>query len=83
MEAITDPEGTGWVDPDGYEVADKCETGPQIGNPLGYAANGSPYDQLIGGHEYLIQEMWSNDDGGCVQRTTQTASPAAAARRST
>ncbi len=75
MEAITDPEGTGWVDPDGYEVADKCETGPQIGNPLGYAANGSPYDQLIGGHEYLIQEVWSNDDDGCVQRTTQTASP--------
>jgi hypothetical protein len=75
VEAITDPEGTGWVDPDGYEVADKCETGPQVGDPLGYAANGSPYDQLIGGHEYLIQEMWSNDDGGCVQRTTQTASP--------
>jgi len=75
VEAITDPEGTGWVDPDGDEVGDKCETGPQVGNPLGYAANGSPYDQLIGGHEYLIQEMWSNDDGGCVQRTTQTASP--------
>jgi hypothetical protein len=63
------------VDPDGYEVGDKCETGPQVGNPLGYAANGSPYDQLIGGHEYLIQEMWSNDDGGCVQHTTQTTSP--------
>jgi hypothetical protein len=75
VESITDPEGTGWMDPDGFEVADKCETGPQIGNPLGYAANGSPYDELIGGHEYLIQEMWSNDDGGCVQRTTQTASP--------
>jgi len=75
VEAITDPEGTGWFDPNGFEVGDKCELGPQIGNPLGYAANGSPFDQLIGGHEYLIQEMWSNDDGGCVQRTTQTASP--------
>ena len=75
VEAITDPEGTGWMDPDGFEVADKCEIGPQIGTPLGYAADGSPYDQLIGGHEYLIQEMWSNDDGGCVQRTTQTAVP--------
>jgi hypothetical protein len=75
VESITDPEGTGWLDPDGYEVADKCETGPQVGDPLGYAADGSPYDQLIGGHEYLIQEIWSNDDGGCVQRTTQTASP--------
>jgi hypothetical protein len=75
VEAITDPEGTGWFDPDGFEVGDKCEVGPQIGVPLGYAANGSPYDQVIGGHDYLIQEMWSNDDGGCVQRTTQTASP--------
>jgi hypothetical protein len=75
VEAITDPEGTGWFDPDGFEVGDKCEMGPQIGNPLGYAANGSPYDQVIGGHEYLIQEMWSNDDGGCEQRTTQTGSP--------
>jgi hypothetical protein len=75
VEAITDPEGTGWLDPNGYEVGDKCEVGPQIGNPLGYAANGSPYDQVIGGHEYLIQEMWSNDDDGCVQRTTQTTSP--------
>jgi hypothetical protein len=75
VEAITDPEGTGWMDPDGFEVADKCETGPEVGNPLGYAVNGSPYNELIGGHEYLIQEMWSNDDGGCVQRTTQTASP--------
>ena len=75
VEAITDPEGTGWEDPNGFEVGDKCEAGPQIGSPLGYAANGSPYDQLIGGHEYLIQEMWSNDDAGCVQRTTQTGLP--------
>jgi hypothetical protein len=75
VEAITDPEGTGWEDPNGFETGDKCEAGPQIGNPLGYAANGSPYDQLIGGHTYLIQEMWSNDDGGCVQRTTQAGSP--------
>jgi hypothetical protein len=74
-EAITDPVGTGWEDPNGFEVGDKCVIGPQIGNPLGSAANGAPYDQLIGGHEYLIQEMWSNNDGGCVQRTAQTTSP--------
>ena len=75
VEAITDPEGTGWEDPNGFEVGDKCELGPQIGTPLGYAANGAPFDQLIGGHEYLIQEMWSNNDGGCVQRTALTTSP--------
>ena len=54
------------MDPNGFEVADKCET-PQIGTPLGYAPNGSPYNQLINGHQYLIQEMWSNVVRGCVQ----------------
>lgn len=67
VEAITDPEGTGWMDPNGFEVADKCETGPQLGTPLGYAADGSPYNELINGHEYLIQGMWSNPRNGCVQ----------------
>ena len=66
------------MDPNGFEVADKCEFGPQDGTPLGYATDGSPYNQLIGGHEYLIQEMWSNDDGGCVQRTTRRPHAAAA-----
>ncbi len=74
-EAITDPEGTGWMDPNGFEVGDKCEFGPQVGTPLGTASDGSPFDELINGDQYLIQEMWSNADGGCVQRTTQTTSP--------
>ena len=30
-EAMTDPEGVGWMDPNGYEVADKCEFGPSTG----------------------------------------------------
>jgi hypothetical protein len=66
VEAITDPVGTGWMDPNGFEVADKCET-PQVGTPLGYAPDGSPYNQLIGGRQYLIQAMWSNVVRGCVQ----------------
>jgi hypothetical protein len=68
VEAITDPEGTGWMDPNGFEVADKCEN-PEIGTPLGFAANGSPYNELINGREYLIQAMWSNTIRGCVQTT--------------
>ena len=72
---MTDPEGTGWVDPNGYEVADKCEFGPQHGTPLGFATNGSPYNQVINGHKYLLQEMWSNDDEGCVQGTNEIANP--------
>jgi hypothetical protein len=72
-ESITDPIGTGWLDPTGFEVADKCES-PEQGTPLGYAPDGSPYNQLIGGHEYLIQDMWSNAASGCVQQSTATGS---------
>ena len=74
-EAITDPVGTAWMDPNGYETADKCENGPVQGTPLGYAADGSPYNQMINGHEYLLQDMWSNAAGGCVQASPATGSP--------
>jgi hypothetical protein len=74
VEAITDPVGTGWMDPNGFETADKCENGPQQGTPLGYAADGAPYNQLIDGHPYLLQDIWSNTRGGCVQNSTSAAS---------
>jgi hypothetical protein len=75
-EAMSDPTGVGYMDPNGFEVADKCEFGPQIGQPLGFAGpDAAPYNQLINGHKYLLQEEWSNADNGCVLRTTQTASP--------
>ncbi len=74
IEAMTDPVGTGWMDPNGEETADKCENGPQDGTPLGYAADGSPYNQLIDGHPYLIQDVWSNPRSGCVQSSTAVAS---------
>jgi hypothetical protein len=70
VEAITDPEGVGWMDSNGYEVGDKCENGPQEGTPLGYAPDGAPYNQVINGHQYAIQTMWSNDARGCVQAST-------------
>ena len=73
-ESITDPYGTAWMDPNGLEVADKCETGPQQGTPLGYAPDGSPYNQIVNGHEYLVQDMWSNAASGCVQGSTATGS---------
>ena len=74
VEAMTDPVGTGWMDPNGLETADKCENGPQLGAPLGYASDGSPYNQLIDGHQYLIQDIWSNARSGCVQTSTTVAS---------
>jgi hypothetical protein len=76
VEATTDPEGVGWMDPNGFEVGDKCEFGPQRGTPIGFATNGAPYNQVINGHLYLLQEMWANADGSgnpnCVQSTTAT-----------
>ena len=74
IEASTNPLGNAWMDPNGFEVADKCEQGPEEGAPLGYAANGSPYNQVIDGHEYLVQDIWSNVIGGCVQSSTTVAS---------
>jgi hypothetical protein len=70
IEAITDPEGTGWTTSYSYEVGDVCET--QYGTPLGYAADGSPYNQLINGHPYEIQDMWANNPIGCVQSSPTT-----------
>ena len=74
IEAATNPVGNAWMDPNGLEVADKCENGPEQGTPLGYAADGSPFNQLINGHPYLIQDIWSNARGGCVQSSTTVAS---------
>ena len=78
-EAMTDPEGVGYMDPNGFETGDKCEFGPQFGTPLGFAPNGSPFNQVVNGHKYMIQEMWANRDNGnnpdCVQATTTTTNP--------
>jgi hypothetical protein len=70
VEAMTDPEGVGWMDPNGFEVADKCEFGPQYGPFLGTALDGSPYNQVINGDQWLIQEMWDNVNGRCAQNST-------------
>jgi hypothetical protein len=76
VEAITDPQGVGWMDPNGFEVADKCEFGSQYGQPLGtHGPDNSEFNQKIDGHPWLEQDMWSNDDGRCVQSTTQTSNP--------
>ena len=78
-EAMSDPEGVGYMDPNGFEIGDKCEFGPQFGTPLGFAPDGSPFNQVVNGHKYLIQEMWANRDNSnnpdCVQAATNTTNP--------
>jgi hypothetical protein len=70
-EGITDPEvETAWYDSKKEEVADKCRRGgpEEYGNALGTAENGSPFNQVINGHEYWYQQVWSNEVGACQQR---------------
>jgi hypothetical protein len=65
-EAITDPWGNGWLAASGDEIADICAW--NFGAPLGTAADGQPYNQLINGHEYELQQDYSNDGSTCRQR---------------
>lgn len=65
-ETITDPTGGGWWDSDGQENADKCsfDFGQTIFNGTGY------YNQVINGHQYLLQQEWSNRLSDCIQTGT-------------
>jgi len=72
-ESVTDPiPNDAWTDgagaDQGEEVGDQCEG--SMGTPLGTAPDGSPYNQVINGHPYWYQEMWSNLTHSCVQRVT-------------
>lgn len=64
-EAVTDPYGTAWYDAAGEENADKCAW---TFGAESTAANGSRYNMILGGTEYLIQQNWLNASGGaCVK----------------
>ena len=77
VESATDPApDTGYTDENGEEVADKCtspisEEQPEIyGTPLGGSlAEDTAFNQLIGGHTYYTQQIWS-------QQPTQTPTSA-------
>jgi PKD repeat protein len=83
IESATDPFGNGYRDSAGDEIADKCVYpkvsaipalfGPPLGGSL---ASGTAYNQLINGHTYWTQEIWSNA-GGCVARIGPSPSIAA------
>jgi PKD repeat protein len=94
LESATDPGTTnaaGYVDSAGNEIGDKC-TGPVIvvpepgyaestyGMPLGGSLSAkTAFNELVNGHQYYVQAMWSNAPAqtpalpgspaaGCVQR---------------
>ena len=64
-EMIEDPSGAGWYDASGNEGADKCAW--KFGAVLGSTATGA-YNQIIDGHDYYVQEEWTNARATCVQR---------------
>jgi hypothetical protein len=57
-EAINDPFGNAWYDRRGQEGSDKCawNFGTVTGN----------YNQTINGHNYALQQEWSNLISGCA-----------------
>ena len=69
-ESITDPvAGSAWEDTlTGEEVGDKCNS--NMGAPLGKAPNGAAYNQVINGHLYWNEQVWSNQGHRCLQRLT-------------
>lgn len=68
-ESITDPLGDGWVDSQNQENGDLCAY--TYGPALGAAPNGQPYNQLINGHVYSLQQEYSDTGSTCLQNSTQ------------
>jgi hypothetical protein len=60
-ESVTDPDLNAWYDNRGSENADKCAW--TFGTTY-TASNGSAYNLVLGGKEYLIQRNWVNASGG-------------------
>ena len=60
-EATTDPLLNAWYDRRGYENADKCAW---TFGAVSTASNGSKYNVVLGGKQYLIQQNWVNASGG-------------------
>ena len=66
LEMLTDPDGNGWVDRSGEEIADKC------------AWRFSSCVSL-GSTRWQLQKEWSNADHACVQEKARYAPRVAAA----
>ena len=62
-ETITDENGNAWYDRRGYENGDKCAW--KFGTALGSNAYGQ-YNQVINGHDYYLQQEYSNATSRCV-----------------
>lgn len=57
-ESINDPLGNAWYDNRGYEGSDKCA--------WNFGSVSGDSNQTINGHNYILQQEWSNAVSGCV-----------------
>jgi hypothetical protein len=64
---INDPLLNAWFDRDGNEGSDKCAW--MFGTALGSTPEG-PYNQVINGNPYLLQQEWSNTTNDCELSAT-------------
>jgi len=65
-DSVTDPELNAWYDADGNEVADKCAWKFGTTTEAGPKTDSYQYNIVLGGVEYLIQQLWSQANKGCV-----------------
>ncbi len=63
FETVNDPRGNAWYDRNGEEIADKCAW---TFSPA--TQNNITYTNTVGSLNYYIQQEWSNNVSGCVQR---------------
>jgi PKD repeat protein len=82
IETATDPKpDSGYVDGSGDEIADECAW---IWGETSVAGTGGLYNQVLDGSQYLLQEMYSDENAHCAQgmaslsSATVTASSAVA-----
>jgi PKD repeat protein len=78
-ESITDP-----IPNDAWTNGSGADHGAEIGDQCGYVYgptlgthDHAAYNQVINGHYYYYQMMWSNDGHQCLQRYTLTSVPTA------
>jgi hypothetical protein len=60
-ESVTDPELNAWYDSQGEENADKCAW---TFGTTSTASNGSQYNVVLNGTQFLIQQNWVNSGAG-------------------
>lgn len=77
-ETVTDPYGNAWTTASGDEIADVCLT--DDGRALG-GTGAAAWDEVIGGHHYWLQELFSRLRNRCEPRPPKDTAAISGPRR--